>query len=289
MRVVLKAIIPCIAGALAGGPPAGASTLLEAARSIQLAQEGAWMDPAAAPQAEETPAGLAGSFSRFMKKHGYHFLTVFLVEEADYLYEKQVGTSREPLEPSLPDSLDGGDAQRSYLIEHKSSILRGVALGGLIAANGRSYGRYVDDVMGLVEAHKFNWATSGLVKNIVQRKRPDSDARDSFYSDAASNAFTWMAYTDSVLARRFEGRPWARIGTAVGLYGLAGYVAWSRVEEGRHHVTDVLAGAAAGFAIGKTFYRANHRRHSEEEDTARVRVTPVVTPGGAGVNFSIRF
>jgi len=234
----------------------------------------------------------------FMKEHAWHILTVFLAEEADRLQDRRIAPADEPdspapaggpLDPALTPMTGTIGISHGFLVDHKSPILRGLALGSMMAVNGLQWDRYPDDLMGLIEAHKFNWSTSGLVKNLVRRHRPHSDERDSFYSDAASTAFTWMAYTDSMLARGFQGHPAARAGVAAGLYGAAGYIAWSRVDAGRHYTTDVLAGAAAGFAVGKIFYHMNHRLQDEEDDGPRVQLTPTVTPGGAALSLSIRF
>ncbi len=37
----------------------------------------------------------------------------------------------------------------------------------------------------------------------------------------------------------------------VGFHGMAAATAWARVEAGKHHVTDVLAGYALGHFIGR--------------------------------------
>ena len=42
-------------------------------------------------------------------------------------------------------------------------------------------------------------------------------------------------------------RPWA----SVGLYGMASAVAWSRVNDNRHWLTDVTAGALVGITSAK--------------------------------------
>ncbi len=83
-------------------------------------------------------------------------------------------------------------------------------------------------------------AVTGL-KAAVGRTRPDgSDAR-SFPSGHTSTAFT----LSTVLSRRH--------GWKIGLpaYGLATMAAVARVEDNRHYLSDVVAGAVLGIAIGK--------------------------------------
>lgn len=276
----------------------GALPLLEAARSIRIAGQ-VGEEPPPMP-GYGSAAGIEEAWlSEVWRKHRHHFLGVFLMEEAEYLYEEHVGPPDRPRLFGSPGSLDEavhgifGERReaRTFVAKHKTGVTRAVALGTIAFANGRDWKATADDAIGLYEAHKFNWASTGLVKTIVGRPRPGrdpeaADAADSFYSAAASNAFTWMAYADSALARRLDGRPWSRAWCAVGLYGLAGFVAYSRVEQGRHYLTDVVFGAGAGFAVGKSFYRLNHR---QPEGRVSIRFQPIAVHGGMGVSVSINY
>ncbi len=316
MAAIFGTTIPATAEC-GGSGDCRARSLLDAARSLRLDTGFPDLAPSVTPPASDF--GQGPWIWDLLRRHRYHLLGVVLMNQADYQYEKRIGPRDDPLLFGSPGSLDRAISDRfgegsqpsSFLIKNKTSVLRAVSLGAMLAGNGRDWEGLSDDFIGLVEADKFNWAASSLVKTIVGRRRPsleralesglepveesDPDAstrrRDSFYSDSASRAFTYMAYTDSILARRFKGRPWARSLGAFGLYGLAGYVAYSRVEQGRHYLTDVVAGAGAGFLVGKTFYRINHRDESEAADAGGARVTfqPVLLPGGAGATMSIQF
>ena len=68
----------------------------------------------------------------------------------------------------------------------------------------------------------------------------------SFPSGHATTAFTWAAVT----AEEFPS-PWV----AVGAYGAAGIVGFSRLYQHEHWVSDVVAGAALGYFTGKAVYR----------------------------------
>lgn len=250
-----------------------------------------------------------GWLLRFWREHRYHILTVFLLEQADHIYEDKVGPPDTPRLFGSPSGLDQSIQERfgttskstDFITSNKSSILQLLSTSAIVWANGGRPESIANDVMGLLEAHKINWATSSLVKNIVGRRRPSLEeavatgdpkaaerfspsSRNSFYSDAASKAFTYMAYTDSVLARRFQGNRKARIWSAIGLYGLASYVAYTRIEEGKHYLSDVVAGAGAGLLVGKSVYRMNHRKDGHDE--ASFRIQPILVPGGAGIILS---
>jgi undecaprenyl-diphosphatase len=94
--------------------------------------------------------------------------------------------------------------------------------------------------------------TNGVVKSLFRRIRPDRGdggegplpygmhrpITSSFPSGHAASAFT----AATVLAERNPAAPL--------YFGLASFVAASRVYVRMHHVSDVLAGAALGLAFG---------------------------------------
>jgi len=98
---------------------------------------------------------------------------------------------------------------------------------------------------------------NGLIKSALPRRRPQwpegigarpfrlrTPRTASFPSGHASAGFT----AASLFAD--DGGPW------VGMYGLATVVAASRIHVKIHHASDVLAGAALGFAFGRIARRA---------------------------------
>jgi membrane-associated phospholipid phosphatase len=87
-------------------------------------------------------------------------------------------------------------------------------------------------------------ATEGL-KAASGRERPLGSADDSFPSNHASVTSVSARLTSETL-RYYELPPAARVGSDVGLAGLALATGWARVEAGKHHPADVLAGMALG-------------------------------------------
>lgn len=288
--------------AFADLPPTSATeepaTLLEPVRSID--------QPLLLGRTQESE----GWFRRFWREHRYHILTVFLLEQADHIYEEKVGPPDTPRFFGSPSGLDKHVQERfptpsnssNFIVSNKSVIFQLLSTGAIVWANGHDAEGIADDVMGLLEAHKINWASSSLVKNIVGRRRPPLEAavasgdreaidrsgpsgRNSFYSDAASKAFAYAAYTDSVLARRFGDNRMPRIWSAIGLYGLASYVAYTRIEEGKHYLSDVIVGAGAGLAVGKIVHAMHHRKRDHDE--VSVRLQPILVPGGAGITLTV--
>jgi membrane-associated phospholipid phosphatase len=89
------------------------------------------------------------------------------------------------------------------------------------------------------------WGMTEGLKAATDRERPVGRARDSFPSNHAS-----LTSVSARLARetlRYYDLPRAaRLGSDAGLAGLALATAWARVEAGKHHPADVLAGLALG-------------------------------------------
>jgi membrane-associated phospholipid phosphatase len=97
---------------------------------------------------------------------------------------------------------------------------------------------------------------------------------DSFPSGHATRAFT-MA---SVIASHYD-RKWIKW-TA---YGIAGLVAFSRVNYNVHWASDVLAGAFIGIAVGQTVVKINHRVRM----AASVDPSPESTGAGLSLGFPL--
>lgn len=100
------------------------------------------------------------------------------------------------------------------------------------------------------------------VKGITQRTRPfvynpdvpldekvDRDARQSFFSGHATNAFASAVFAGEVFQHYFPHSSWKPV-VWVGSLGLATATAVLRYEGGKHYPTDLLAGAAFGSLVG---------------------------------------
>ena len=313
MRVQLLILMACLgllaATARAEDPHDGENaSLLAAARAVDIYGETSVPDLGWSPPAVDRAASW---WERVWAEHRLHFATVFAVEEAEHIYSSRIGPSRRPLLFGNPPGIDvatyhgtqeEGESQ-TFVARHKSSLIKLISVGAIAATNGSRWDDSARDLLGFVEAWKFNAATTSLVKMVVGRQRPALELTDpdsvtpdeyeriqnrsggrlSFYSAATSSAFTAMSYADRVVARRLAARPWARRLAFMGLYGFAGYVGYSRLRDGEHYLTDVLAGAAAGTLAGRSWYRVHHDTRGELADRRRPEVRwspPAPLPGG---------
>jgi membrane-associated phospholipid phosphatase len=92
-------------------------------------------------------------------------------------------------------------------------------------------------------------------KRATGRQRPIDDNDQSFPSGHS-------AYT-SVVTRLTQGNleyidmpQWQRTALSAGLYGIAAYGGWARVEAGKHYPSDVMAGYALGSFFAAFFQEA---------------------------------
>jgi membrane-associated phospholipid phosphatase len=163
--------------------------------------------------------------------------------------------------PSLDAPFDAGDIMGTGQIQ----------IGGAFATYtlGRITGNRRVTAVGadLVRAQMITKAMTVGLKVAAHRTRPDGTAW-SFPSGHTSAGFA----TATVLQRNFGWK------VGVPAYGVASYIAASRLNERKHFLSDVAFGAAIGIVAGRTV--------TVGRGNGRVAIAPVAAPGGAGVAFT---
>ena len=119
----------------------------------------------------------------------------------------------------------------------------------------------------LIQSQILAQTMTAAIKMSVQRTRPDG-TQYSFPSGHSSVSFA----TATVLQRN--------LGWKVGVpaYGLATYVAASRIQDKRHFLSDVTFGAAIGIVAGRSV--------TVGRGDAKFAVAPAAAPGGGGISFT---
>jgi len=169
----------------------------------------------------------------------------------------------------------------------KSNIADGIFEGGEIygsgffpvAASAVSYGagkifhsgRLMEFGSDLFRAQTVNGLLTLMIKGGINRTRPNG-APYSYPSGHTSSAFT----TAGVI--------YADFGPACGIpaFAVAGYVGLSRLQEGKHYFSDVVAGGILGTFISLKLTRRRKNR-------ARLSVAPLKADNGSGLTVLYRF
>jgi membrane-associated phospholipid phosphatase len=133
-------------------------------------------------------------------------------------------------------------------IEVYGTVTAGLFAAGLLTGNDgltRTGGR-------LAATLAFTGAAGMAGKLVMGRPRPgDSPDADGYVpfsgQEAMPSGHTAMAFAFATALADDIHRPWA----TVGLYTLATGVGWSRINDNRHWLTDVAAGAALGITSAK--------------------------------------
>lgn len=175
---------------------------------------------------------------------------------------------------SFDSAIDGSDWGRGRVGE---ALEPGQVVGGFLTQTGAAFATYaIGRIAGsprtaevggeLVRAQILAQATTQLIKLGTQRTRPDGTTL-SFPSGHTSASFA----TATVLQQNF--------GWKAGLpaYAMATWVGASRIQTKRHHLSDVVAGAALGILAGRAV--------TVGSGSARFSLSPTFVPGGAGITF----
>ena len=121
----------------------------------------------------------------------------------------------------------------------------------------------------LVQAQLMAQLLAAGIKQATRRSRPEG----SGYSFPSGHTTVTFA-SATVLQRHFGWK------VGVPAYGVAAYVAASRVEMNRHYLSDVAFGAALGIIAGRTVTLGRGRQ---------LMLTPLAPPDNAGAGAGLGF
>jgi hypothetical protein len=155
-----------------------------------------------------------------------------------------------------------------------AAVVGGAFVGGRLVENPRFRAMSYD----LLDAVVVTWAYTSVLKRAVGRERPNGQNDKSFPSGHSSNAFAL-----ATVAERHYG--W-KVG--VPAYALASAVAVSRLQRDKHYLSDVVAGAAIGYIVGRTVVRVNSEPLGQRGG-ATVSVTPLLGRQTRGLMVAVVF
>jgi membrane-associated phospholipid phosphatase len=131
----------------------------------------------------------------------------------------------------------------------------------------------------MVDAVVCNFGYAEAIKYAVRRERPNGDNNQSFPSGHASNAFTIA----TVVERHYGWK------LGVPAYVIAGVVGASRIQQDKHYVSDVVAGATLGYIVGRTVVRVNSSPVDKGARGASLQVSPLVGRRTRGLQLVATF
>jgi membrane-associated phospholipid phosphatase len=157
-------------------------------------------------------------------------------------------------------------------------IWSSVFVAGMFTAGRLSHGtRFRAMTYDMLDATIVNVAYTELIKVTVGRERPNGQDERSFPSGHTSNAFAMAA-----VAERHYG--W-KLG--VPAYLVAGVVGASRIQQDKHYLSDVVAGATLGYIVGRTVVRVNGRPLEEAVGGVSIQVSPILGRHVRGVQVAV--
>lgn len=115
-----------------------------------------------------------------------------------------------------------------------------------------------------------------LLKRTVARARPDGGKSrpNGGHQGSFPSGHTSVTFASATVLQRHYG--WK---AGIPAFGVASYVAASRLSENQHFLSDVVFGAVIGIAAGRTVMFGR--------GSTRFEVSPMAAPGGAGVQVSL--
>jgi membrane-associated phospholipid phosphatase len=146
------------------------------------------------------------------------------------------------------------------------------AIAGLLFVGQKSEdARFRSFTYSLAQGYVINQSIVLGLKTAVASRRPNGENSMSFPSGHTAGAFTWA----TTVAHYYGWK------AGIPAYLAATYVGFSRLDDRAHRLTDVVAGAAIGYVVGKTVSRrANPGRRLDWN---------VMVPPGGGVAFSLQY
>ncbi len=112
----------------------------------------------------------------------------------------------------------------------------------------------------------YTYTITEIVKNSIKRTRPDKSDNRSFFSGHTSTAFASSTFLFCELNNFYNNwhltkynktlRTAFKATSFTVLYGWASYVGYSRINDKKHYLSDVLAAAAVGTAVSYFVYTA---------------------------------
>lgn len=184
-----------------------------------------------------------------------------------------------------------GQISASRDVSYAGSVYGLGAIAGGFYLFGRRNHDYRARETGLLSAEALidSLIVEGALKEITQRGRPMTGVeRSEFFEGGSSfpsghSTQVWAVAT--VVANEYKHRRAVQFAA----YGLATAVSVARFTSQKHYISDVVAGSALGFGIGRYVYATHHRDelHPTISESAWPRITPEFNRAARRYGFAL--
>jgi membrane-associated phospholipid phosphatase len=198
------------------------------------------------------------------------FLVGSVVAGSASFLDERVRNTEDPSQPGWGSTFETGGGP-----VYSTFFVAGMFTAGRFTQDARFRAMTYD----MVDAAVVNFAYTEVIKLAVGRERPNGQDNQSFPSGHTSNAFTLAA-----VAQLHYG--WK---AGVPAYLLAGVMGASRINQDKHWFSDVVAGAALGYVVGRTVVRVNGRPPEPGSGHVSVSVSPILARHARGLQLSAVF
>lgn len=214
----------------------------------------------------------------FAKDLGRNFVGLISTDNIAPLAIGAVATGLSVIPEQNVETYFLANPERAERIAEPGEIIRNAELvapvvAGLFAAGLYRTGdaRFKSTTYALSQGFVVNGLVTAGMKAGFSRMRPDGSNDVSFPSGHTSMSFMWA----TVLSRNY--------GLKIGIpaYAVAGYVGATRLQENKHHTSDIVAGATIGYIVGRTVTRRSRGPLS--------KVNWMVAPSRRGFVASLSF
>lgn len=121
---------------------------------------------------------------------------------------------------------------------------------------------------------------TSVLKVTIREPRPNNRKdRKSFPSGHTASAFAFASVVGAEHGVYY----------GVGAYSLAALVGFSRMNDNKHYLHDVIAGASLGMMYGLGLYYRKEEDMTSQKPKPEVVITPVVIPEYLGLNINYSF
>ena len=158
---------------------------------------------------------------------------------------------------------------------------------GIIYLTGRKNNHHRNVALTGLKAFLLSGGAAVVTKHLFHRHRPsDNDPPNAYlwegpypfttdYTSFPSGHTTTAFAIASVLACGYKGKIWIGVTS----YTIASLVGLSRINDGKHWATDVIAGAALGTFVGVTLSKINF------DGNKNINISPAAFNGGYGMRI----